>query len=81
MDLVAAPGSGAVGARRGMPLFADVTVVSVHTRNGEARPTAATLDGGVMQQAVATKRRKNWSTQTLPPRLRCVGVQRAIAEC
>lgn len=58
MDLVAAPGARAVGARRGMPLFADVTVVSVHTRNGDARPTAATIDGGVMQQAVATKRRK-----------------------
>ena len=58
MDLVAAPGARGAGARRGVPLFADVTVVSVHTRGGDARPTAANRDGGVLQQAVATKRRK-----------------------
>ena len=58
MDLVAAPGARAVGARRGVPLFADVTVVSVHTRNGDARPAAASHDGAVVQQAVVTKRRK-----------------------
>jgi len=39
-------------------LFADVTVVGVHTKQGTARPTAATTDGGVLTQAVATKRRK-----------------------
>ncbi len=58
MDLVAAPGARAVGARRGVPLFADVTVVGVLTRRGEARPTAATTDGGVVRAAVSTKRRK-----------------------
>ena len=58
MDLVAAPGARAVGARRGVPIFADVTVVSVHTRTGAARPGAATDDGAVVQQAVATKHRK-----------------------
>ena len=41
-----------------MPLFADVTVVSVHTRTGEARPAAAAHDGAVVSQAVATRRRK-----------------------
>ena len=41
-----------------MPLFADITVVSVHTRAGEARPAAAGHDGAVVQQAVAAKRRK-----------------------
>ena len=58
MDLVAAPGSRAVGARRGVPLFGDVTIVSVHTRAGAARPTAANTDGSVLAQAVARKRRK-----------------------
>ena len=58
MDLVAAPGSRAVGARRGVPLFADVTIVSVHTQRGQARPTAANNDGGTMRRAVATKRQK-----------------------
>ena len=58
MDLVAAPGARAVGARRGVPLFVDVTVVSVLTRQGEARPMAATTDGGVLRRAVAVKQRK-----------------------
>ena len=58
MDLVAAPGSRAVGARRGVALFADITVVGVHTKRGEARPSAATTDGGVLAQAIATKRLK-----------------------
>jgi len=58
MDLVAAPGSRALGARRGVALFADITIVSVHTQQGHARPTAANIDGGVLSQAVATKRRK-----------------------
>ena len=57
MDIVAAPGARAVGARRGVPLFGDVTVVSVHTREGAPRPSAATVDGGVLNQAVSTKRR------------------------
>ena len=58
MDIVAAPGARAVGARRGVPLFGDVTVVSVHTCEGAPRPSAATTDGGVLQQAVTTKRRR-----------------------
>ena len=57
MDLVASPGSRAVGARRGVPLFADVTVVSVHARAGEARGSAAAVDGSGIRQAVTTKRR------------------------
>ncbi len=58
MDLVAAPGARAVGARRGVPLFADVTVVSVHTRTGAARQAAASTDACVIGSAVTTKRRK-----------------------
>ena len=58
MDLVAAPGARAVGARRGVPLFGDVTVVSVHTRSGEARPTAATTEGAIIRSAMQSKRRK-----------------------
>ena len=58
MDLVAAPGARGVGARRGVPLFADVTVDSVHTMRGDARPSASTTDGGVLGNAVTTKRRR-----------------------
>ena len=58
MDLVAAPGSRSLGARRGVALFADITVVGVHTKRGNARPTAATTDGGVLSQAVARKSHK-----------------------
>ena len=58
MDLVAGPGSRSVGARRGVPLFADITIVSVHTRTGAARPAAASTDGSTIGHAVATKRRK-----------------------
>ena len=58
MDIVAAPGALAVGARRGVPLFGDVTVVSVHTRAGNPRATAAAHDGAALQHAVATKRRR-----------------------
>ena len=58
MDLVAAPGPRSVGARREVVLFADITVVGVHTKRGNARPTAATTDGGVLSKAVARKRRK-----------------------
>ena len=57
MDIVAAPGSRAVGARRGVPLFGDVTIVSVHTMRGEAKPLAANRDGAVLGQAVSRKRR------------------------
>ena len=39
MDFVAAPGSRALGSRRGVALFADVTIVSLHTQRGLARPT------------------------------------------
>jgi len=41
-----------------VPLFADITVVSVHTRTGNARPGASTHDGATVQQAVAAKRRR-----------------------
>ena len=58
MDLVAAPGSRSLGARRGVALFADVTIVGVHTKQGHARPSAATTNGGVLATAVAAKRRK-----------------------
>ena len=58
MDLVAAPGSRGLGARRGVALFGDVTVVGVHTKRGDARTFAATTDGGVLGQAIAAKRRK-----------------------
>ena len=57
MDIVAAPGALAVGARRGVPLFGDVTVVSVHTRAGNPRVSAATHDGAALQHAITTKRR------------------------
>ena len=39
-------------------MFGDVTVVSVHTRTGLARPTAANVDGSTISRAAATKRRK-----------------------
>ena len=58
MDLVAASGARLVGARRGVPLFADVTIVSVHTQGGEARPSAATTDGAIIGSAVSIKRRR-----------------------
>ena len=58
MDLIAAPGARAVGARRGVPLFGDVTVVSVHTRGGEARPAAATTEGAIVRAAMQSKQRK-----------------------
>ena len=45
-------------------MFAAVTVVSVHTQRGEARPTAATIDGGVLGNAVRTKRRKYHDVHT-----------------
>ena len=35
-----------------------MTIVSVHTRTGEARPAAARNDGGVLRQAVAVKQRR-----------------------
>ena len=58
MDLVAAPGARAVGARRGVALFGDVTVVGVHTQAGEARPAASSTEGAVLGQAAARKRVK-----------------------
>ena len=66
MDLVAAPGPRAAGARRGVALFADVTIVSPLTQAGNARPTAATTNGGVLAQAVATKRRKYADVHSSP---------------
>ncbi len=56
MDIVAAPGSPGVGARRGVALFADVTIVAVHTCRGEARGAAASTDGSMLQVAVNRKR-------------------------
>lgn len=58
MDLVAAPGPRSVGAQHGVPLFADITVVSVHTCSGQARPASATIDGAAIGRAVTAKRRK-----------------------
>ena len=58
MDIVAAPGSRAVGARRGVPLFLDVTVVAVHARNGVPHAAAVHNEGGALSQAVARKRRR-----------------------
>eukprot|EP00973_Karenia_brevis_P008072 1093640-Karenia_brevis.AAC.1 len=52
MDLVAAPGVRSVGARRGVALFGDVTVVSPISRAGAARPGAANVDGAVVAAAV-----------------------------
>ena len=58
MDIVASPGSRSMGARRGVALFCDVTLVAVHTQNGAARPGGVHTDGSVVSQAVARKRRK-----------------------
>jgi len=41
-----------------MPIFADVTVVSVHTRNGQARPGASGHDGAAVRLAERAKRRR-----------------------
>ena len=57
MDIVAAPGSRGVGARRGVPLFCDVTVVCPLSRMGEARPQTARSDGHVVQAAQDRKHR------------------------
>ena len=58
MDIVAAPGARSVGARRGMPLFCDVTICSTHTQRGGARPGAANHDGATIGRAVTRKRRR-----------------------
>ena len=55
---MAAPGPRSVGARRGVSLFGDVTIVSVHSSAGEARAGAASADGSSLAQAIAVKRRK-----------------------
>ena len=36
-------------------MFADVTIVGVHTKQGNPRLTAATADGGVLAQAIAKR--------------------------
>ena len=58
MDIVATPGARAVGARRGVPLFCDVTICSTHTQRGEARPGADNTDGATILRAVGAKRRR-----------------------
>ena len=58
MDLVAAPGVRGLGAFRGVALFADVTITSVHTKTGHSRAGAHNNDGSVISQAVSNKRRK-----------------------
>ena len=58
MDLVAAPGVRGLGAFRGVALFADVTITSVHTKAGQSRAGAHNNDGSVISQAVSNKRRK-----------------------
>ena len=55
MDLVAAPGSRGLGARRGQALFCDVTVVSPLTRNGAPAAGARTRDGAALQRAERRK--------------------------
>ena len=55
---MASPGSRSMGARRGVALFCDVTLVAVHTQSGAARPGGVHTDGGIVSQAVARKRRK-----------------------
>ena len=57
MDLVAAPGSRGLGARRGQALFCDVTVVSPLTRNGAPAPGARTTDGAALRSAERRKHR------------------------
>ena len=55
MDLVAAPGARGLGARRGLPLFCDVTIVSPLTRNGVTRSGARRADGAVVAAAARRK--------------------------
>ena len=58
MDIVASPGARSLGARGGVALFGDVTVVAVHTQSGDARPAAVHEDGGALAQGIAEKRRR-----------------------
>ena len=58
MDLVAAPGARGLGARRGVALFLDVTIVSVLTAAGAPRPSTTNADGAALRQIIAAKRRR-----------------------
>ena len=58
MDMVAAPGARSVGARRGVPLFCDVTICSTHKKTGAAQPGAANTDGATISRAVRKKQQR-----------------------
>ena len=58
MDIVAAPNSRAAGARRGVALFCDITVVSPLSRVGQARPSTASNDGHVLTLTATRKHRR-----------------------
>ena len=55
MDLVAAPGARGIGARRGLSLFCDITIVSPLTRNGVSRNGARHTDGAMVAAAARRK--------------------------
>ena len=57
MDLVAAPGARGLGARRGVCLFCDLTIVSPLRQDGHSGRGSARRDGAALQQAVARKQR------------------------
>ena len=58
MDLVAAPGNRGSGARRGLALFCDVTVVSPHTKHGAPRCGSGRTAGATLRTAISKKHSK-----------------------
>ena len=58
MDLVAAPGHRGPGARRGLALFCDVTVVSPHSKRGAPRCGSARTNGATLRSAISKKHSK-----------------------
>ena len=58
MDIVAAPGSRGAGARRGVALFCDVTVVCPLSGLGQARPGTTREAGHVLANTAAKKHRR-----------------------
>ena len=63
MDLVAAPGPQSAGARRGLALFCDLTVVSPHTKRGAPRGGARSTDGATIARAERRKHIKYTDVQ------------------
>merc|ERR1712110_1351565 len=59
MDLVAAPGARAMGARHGRALFCDVTIVFPITRNGDPASGARIRNGASLRRAENRKRNTN----------------------